>query len=150
MADYDENIDGLDEMIANLESIPLSRKEKSIVVEAGAQVVQHDLTKATKDKMNPELNKIVMDFKKSHGGRYEYEGHLYQGLTHKPNEFMDGSTNVGFQKGYVTVAHWLDGGTYRQPATYFFTKALLDAERSKEVTKAQEIAMQEIMNKKGF
>lgn len=146
----DDDIEGLEDTLASLDTIKFTRKEKSEVVEAGAKIAQEQLEKATKAKMNPELTKIVMDFKKSHGGRYEYQGHLYEGVTHKPNEFIDGSTNIGFQKGYVTVAHWLNNGTYQQPATFFLNQAFAEIQHNQEVTKAQEEAAAEIAKKKGL
>ena len=146
----DDDIEGLEDTLAALDMIKFTRKEKSAVVEAGAKIAQEQLEKATEAKMNPELTKIVMDFKKSHGGRYEYQGHLYEGVTHKPNEFIDGSTNIGFQKGYVTVAHWLNKGTYQQPATFFLNQAFDAMENNEEITKAQEEAGAEIAKQKGF
>lgn len=148
----DEDIEGLDELMLNLDKIKFGRKEKAAIVEAGAVLVEKKVTEDTKAKMNPELTKIVMDFKKSHGGRYEYQGHLYKGVTHKKNEFLDGSTNIGFQKGYVTVAHWLNDGTYQQPATYFLNRSFhgIEEDSNGEIEKAQAEMATAILHTKGL
>lgn len=59
----DEDIEGLDELMLNLDKIKFGRKEKAAIVEAGAVLVEKKVTEDTKAKMNPELTKIVMDFK---------------------------------------------------------------------------------------
>lgn len=146
----EDDIEGLDEMIQSLDAIKLSRDEKAQIVTAGAKVAEEQLRKDTKDMENKDLTKIVMDFKKSHGGRYEYKGHLYDGVIFKPNEFIDGSTNLGFRKGYVTVAHWLNTGTYRQPATFFLNRSFDRILNSTEVDAAQAEKTQEIFKLKGF
>lgn len=146
----EDDIEGLDEMIQSLDAIKLSRDEKAQIVTAGAKVAEEQLRKDTKDMENKDLTKIVMDFKKSHGGRYEYEGHLYEGVIFKPNEFIDGSTNLGFRKGYVTVAHWLNTGTYKQPATFFLNRSFDRILNSTEVDAAQAEKAQEIFKLKGF
>lgn len=146
----EDDIEGLDEMIRSLDAIKLSRDEKAQIVTAGAKVAEEQLRKDTKDMENKDLTKIVMDFKKSHGGRYEYKGHLYDGVIFKPNEFIDGSTNLGFRKGYITVAHWLNTGTYKQPATFFLNRSFDRIANSTEVDSAQAAKAQEIFKLKGF
>lgn len=146
----DDDIEGLDAVLQALDDIPFTRKEKADIVEAGAKIAREQVIAETKAMMNPELTKIVMDFKKSKGGRYEYEGHLYEGVTYKPDEFIDGSTNLGFRKGYVTVAHWLNDGTYRQPATFFLNHAFDNVIENKEVEKAQTERANEILTRKGL
>jgi len=151
MTSSDEfDINGMDELLKSLDEIPLTRIEKSKIVEAGADVVKDNLIKNTKALKNDKLDKIVMDFKKAKGGRYEYQGHLYSGVTFMPNEYIDGSTDVGFQKGYITVAHWLNNGTYRQPATYFLTRTFDDMQHSEKVVEAQTQKAQEIIARKGL
>lgn len=146
----EDNIEGLDAMLRAIDEIQLTRDEKAQIVTAGAKVVEEQLRQDTKKMENKQLPNIIMDFKKSHGGRYEYKGHLYDGVIFKPNEFLDGSTNVGFRKGYVTVAHWLNTGTYKQPATFFLNHSFDAIKSNTAVDDAQALKTQEIFTKKGF
>lgn len=147
----DEEIEGMNALFKNIDRVKMTRKEKSKVVEAGAKIVEDNLKKDTKEaKRNPATGKLIMDFKKSKGGRYEYQGVLEDGVTHKPNEFIDGSTNIGFKNGYVTIAHWFNDGTYRQPGTHFLDKSFAKSEESSAITAAQQAKAIEIINKKGL
>ena len=93
----DEDIEGLDELMLNLDKIKFDRKEKAAIVEAGAVLVEKKVTEDTKAKMNPELTKIVMDFKNLMVVDMNIKA-IYMKVSHKKNEFLDGSTNIGFQK----------------------------------------------------
>lgn len=146
--DVDGDVDGFESMIELIDSYNLNRDEKAMIVEAGAVLASKTLEEKTKEKENPELDKIVMNFKKSKGGYYEYDGHLSQGVTHKPNQHIDGGTDLGFKKGYVTVAHWLNDGTYRQPATYFLDKAFKDIQEDDKVIDAQKAMAMKIIDTK--
>lgn len=139
---------GMDEIFAIIDNLQLSRKEKADIVEAGAQVAEGIFRKAAREKANANLDQIVMDFKASNGGRYVMPGHIYNGVTHEYNQNLDGGTNVGFKNGYVTAAHWLDGGTYRQPATYFFSTAAKQAESDPKIRLAESLVAADIMERK--
>lgn len=145
----EDDIEGLQQMMNNLDKLKFSRKEKSKIVEAGAKIVESDLKKSTiQAKTHPATGEIIMDFKKSKGGYYKYAAKLEDGITHKPNQYIDGSTDIGFQKGFVTVAHWFNDGTYRQPGTYFMNKSFHDSIETGEVQKAQILKATSILNKK--
>lgn len=144
----DFSMEGMDELFAKIDKLKFTREEKAQVVEAGARVAEKKFRKAALEIKNPDLQEIVMDFKKSKGGRYVLPGHIYDGITHEYNQFMDGGTNVGFKSGYVTVAHWVDGGTYRQPGTFFFTRAAQDAEKDEEIRKAEAMIAADIFERK--
>ena len=144
----DFSTEGMDELFHQIDNLNFSRKEKADIVEAGAQVAEQRFRKAARDVANSDLDKIVMDFKATKGGRYELPGHLYNGITHQYNQDIDGGTNVGFMKGYVTVAHWVDGGTYRQPAQFFFTRAAMAAETDEGIRKAEALVAADIFERK--
>lgn len=139
---------GMDEIFANIDNLQLSRKEKADIVEAGAQVAESIFRKAAREHANSDLDQVVMDFKASNGGRYVLPGHIYNGVTHQYNQDISGGTDVGFKSGYVTVAHWLDGGTYRQPATYFFSTAAKEAENDPRIRTAEALVAADIMERK--
>lgn len=144
----DFSTEGMDELFSKIDKMNFSRKEKADIVEAGAQVAEQRFRKAARDVANADLDKIVMDFKATKGGRYELPGHLYNGVTHQYNQYINGGTDVGFKSGYVTVAHWVDGGTYRQPAQFFFTKAAKAAETDEGIRKAEAFAAADIFERK--
>ena len=149
--DVSGDVEGFESMLELVDSFNLNRDERAMIVEAGAKIASKTLTAKTKEKENPELDKIVMNFKKTKGGYYEYDGHLSEGVTHKPNQHVDGGTDLGFKKGYVTVAHWLNDGTYRQPATYFLDKAFKEIEDDNKVYDAEKtMALKIIDNKANY
>jgi len=139
---------GMDELFRKIDKLNFSRVEKANIVEAGARVAEKKIRRAAVGVENRELNNIIMDFKKSHGGRYVMPGHLYNGVTHQYNETAAGGTHVGFKNGYVTLAHWVDGGTFRQPATFFFTHAAQELEKDEEIRKAEAIIAADIFERK--
>lgn len=146
--DVDGDVEGFEGMLEAIDAFAFNREERSMVVEAGAKLAAKALEEKTREKENPELDKIVMDFKKSKGGYYVYDGHLYEGVTHKPNQYLDGGTDLGFQKGYVTVAHWLNDGTYRQPATYFLDRAFKEIQDDERIMNAQKSMVEKIIDAK--
>lgn len=145
-----DDIQGMDEIFSTLDKIKPTRLEKATIVEAGAQIAERKLKEAASKVKNQKLDKIVMDFKKSHGGRYELSGHLDNGVTHKYNQYIDGGTDVGFMNGYVTVAHWVNDGTYRQPATNFLDAAGAQMIEDASIREAEAKAAEIIMKRKGL
>lgn len=81
-------IDGLEGLLEDFEKLNLTRSEKAEIVEAGAKVVKAALEVTTPIDNNREPSK-------------RSKPHLKNEIVFQPNEFSDGSTNVGFSKaGY--------------------------------------------------
>lgn len=94
-----------------------TREEKAKITEKMAKIVSDGLYNATPyDANDPGF----------HGGSSTKKlfkknvKHLREGITHHPNEFADGSTNVGFKQGYYPVAFWTDHGTINQIGQFWF------------------------------
>ncbi len=91
-------IEGLEGLLEDFEKLNLTRSEKAEIVEAGAKRVKAALEETTPIDNNREPSK-------------KSRPHLKSEITFQPNEFSDGSTNVGFSKaGYYN--RFLNEGHY--------------------------------------
>lgn len=150
MADLSQQfVTGFNDVFGSVKKLSVTREQKAEVVNVGAEVLSEELISVTKDTvegngkhLNNELG-ILMDFKAQSKGRYEYPNvRLWDGVTFKKNQYFDGSTDVGFDKRLVTVAHWFNNGTYQQPATFFMNRAFQsgqDAVRKAQFEKGHEL-----------
>lgn len=124
----------------NLSQYLPTRKEKSQVTEAMVVPLAKGLIDATPYDANDKGFKNGSSTKQLFGKSVR---HLREGVTHKPNQYVDGSTQLGFKRGYYPVAIWTDRGTINQPAQYWFERYLanLPAEDAFEagIAKAEEI-----------
>ena len=108
-------VTGEDELLKKLNSFKLSRKERSAIIESAVPIIEKHLYDNTPyDEFEDVTNK------KLYG---ESIGHLRDYITHKPNQFIDGATEVGFERKAYPIAVWTDWGTYRQPAQFWFENA---------------------------
>jgi HK97 gp10 family phage protein len=103
------DVTGLDGIMAQLNSLNLSKEDKVKAVNAGAEAyIKHLVPKIPVDK----------DRKKGK--------HLNQDVTFKPGQYADGSTDVGFnKKGYYY--RFLNNGTKTIKAQHFMEHAAEEA-----------------------
>ena len=117
-----------------------TRKEKSQVTEAMVIPLYQGLYNATPYDPNDKGFKGGSTTKQLFGKDIK---HLREGITHKPNQYIDGSTQLGFKRGYYPIAIGTDRGTINQPPLYWFERyvANLPAEDafSAGIAKAEEI-----------
>lgn len=124
----------------NLSKLLPTRKEKSQVTEAMVIPIYKGLYDATPYDAYDKGFKNGSTTKQLFGKSVR---HLREGITHKPNQYIDGSTQLGFKRGYYPVAIWTDRGTINQKPQYWFEQyvANLPAEEafSAGIAKAEEI-----------
>jgi len=109
-------VTGEDKLLRQLDKFKLSRKERSAIVEAAIPIAEKHLYDSTPyDEFEDVHNK------KLYGKSI---GHLRDHITHKPNQFIDGGTELGFEQKAYPIAVWTDWGTYRQPAQFWFEKSV--------------------------
>ncbi|QHJ84111.1 MAG: hypothetical protein [Caudoviricetes sp.] len=94
-----------------------TRKEKSQIVEEMVKPIEEGLYNATPYDPDDPGFKRGSSTKKLFGKNVK---HLREGITHQPNQFVDGSTQLGFKQGYYPVAFWTDRGTINQKGTFWF------------------------------
>lgn len=140
----DGAVSGEDQLLKSLDNITLSREEKSSIIEHGIGVLEEHLYNAVPYDKN--------DKTADNGNRYLYGKnikHLRNGITHKPNQYPDGSTDLGFSSKYYPLAVWTDWGTYRQPAQFWFEDAFNSIPKEQFFGKEYEKLL-EIKKRKGL
>lgn len=113
--------DGVSYADIDFNKLLLNRAEKSQVVEAMVKPMAESLYNAT------PYDPYDSGFKDGSGTKQLFKKrvrHLREGITHKPNQFTDGSTNLGFKQGYYPVVMWTDHGTIYQPGNGWFLRWL--------------------------
>lgn len=103
----------------DLGKLMFTRKEKAQMTEKMVKPMQEALYDATPYDANDPGFKNGSSTKKLFGKNVK---HLREGITHHPNQFADGSTQLGFKRGYYPVAFWTDRGTINQPGTGWFER----------------------------
>lgn len=112
------SVQGTDNMFQQLDDlIPKNRNDRSKIVEAGVPVAEKQLTNYTPERVHlyPSQNKL--------GSKTRNPLHIKEAVTHLPNEYVDGSTDVGFNSQAAPIARWVDQGTYRQDPQFFIEHA---------------------------
>lgn len=118
--DYHSHDDDID-LDINFDKFLFTREEKSKIVEAMAEpVTRHIYDNTPYDPKDPGFTK-GSSTKKLFGKHLK---HLREGVTHLKNQYPDGSTDVGFKRGYYPIAIWTDRGTIYQPGQYWFERAV--------------------------
>lgn len=113
----EENVTGVEDVLQQLSNMEMDGRKKSKIIEAGARVVEKELKVAAKEAgYNSNLPNMLIY---SDGRKYVIKGHFSDYVTHKPHQYADGSTDVGFSRQGVAVAHWVNNGTYRQNGQHF-------------------------------
>lgn len=132
--------EGTDSMLNLVNKVGFDRAERSLIVEAGAEIVEKHLYDHTPYLDNEDV---------THKELYGYSvGHIRDGITHKPNQFFNGATEVGFNRKVYPIVAWTDWGTYRQPAQFWFEKAAASLPYG-EVYAAQRTVAMALLKKKG-
>lgn len=154
-------IDGLEDLLKDFEKLNLTRSEKAEIVEAGAKRVKIALEETTPIDNNREPSKANA-------------AHLKTEITFEPNEFSDGSTNVGFTvlgyyNRFVNEGHYttygrtfttlksgkkrmyrpkdFEYGTKRVKGRHFLESALLMSRDSTKNAMAKKLG--EVLSRKG-
>lgn len=116
----EENVTGVEDVLQQLSNMEMDGLKKSKIIEAGARVVEKELKVAAKEAgYNSKLPNMLIY---SDGRKYVIKGHFSDYVTHKPHQYADGSTDIGFSRQGVAVAHWVNNGTYRQNGQHFMEK----------------------------
>lgn len=107
------HVQGTNDMLKHLaDVVPETRDEKSKVVEPGAKFAQDQLWRNAPYIDHPSN----IPSRQYLGDKLRNPQHLKdaRSVTHKPNQYIDGSTDVGFTAQAAPIARWVDLGTYRQ------------------------------------
>lgn len=104
------------EDLTNLMKMP--RKDRSTIIEAGAPVAERKFTEAAPFRFHAHKSQDYL------GGKKRRPLHIKEGVTHKPNQYMDGSTDIGFNSSTAPIARWVNDGTRFQPPQFFFDHAI--------------------------
>lgn len=139
--DADFKFTGESEWEASLDALLLTRKEKSQIIES----VMPELTRQLKEA-TPYLEGENVTSKTLFGKNI---GHLRDGVTHKPNQYPDGSTDLGFRSDVYPIAMWTDWGTYRQAPQYWFERKFLANINEDEIFAKQHAVANAILDAKG-
>lgn len=108
-------VHGEDEFLKHLNDLIYSRKELSEIVESAVPMVEEHLRENTPYDEDEDVTN-----KKLYGVSI---GHIRDGITHKPNQYPDGGTDIGFTYQTAPIARWTNWGTYRQKPQFWFEKA---------------------------
>lgn len=104
------------EMNFDWSKLLFNREEKAQITTKMAQEVAKGLYDVTPYDANDPGFKNGSTTKKLFGKNVK---HLREGITFQPNQFIDGSTQVGFKRGYYPVAIWTDRGTINQTGKWY-------------------------------
>lgn len=135
------SVSGEDELLKKLDNFRLTRKEKSAIVESAMPIVEKHLYDNT-----PYLKDEDVQNKRLYGKQI---GHLRDHITYKPNQFPNGSTEIGFQQKAYPIAYWTDWGTYRQPGQFWF-EHMADTMPYEQIFTAQTQTASKIISMKGL
>lgn len=119
------SVQGEDEILKSLSGLAtFTRAERTAIVEAGAPLVEKHLHD-TMDHTGKNGGPVWHEHKYPSDGKLFGKdiGHLMDNITHKPGQFKDGSTLIGFPKEVEPLAKWTNWGTYRQPGYNYFERS---------------------------
>jgi len=109
------SVQGEDEILNQLKNLVLTRKELSEIIESVVPDIEEHLYEYTPYDEDADIEK-----KKLYGKPI---GHLRDYITHKPNQYPDGGTDIGFTSKAAPIARWTNWGTYRQKPQFWFEKS---------------------------
>lgn len=110
-------VSGESELLSSLSNFALTPDERSQIIEAGMPLAENYLKSRTPKEAKDVEGKTL----------YGKEiGHLFEGVTHKKKQNLDGTTSLGFSSRYYPIAIWTDWGTYRQKPQFWFEKAFTE------------------------
>ena len=128
------SVEGEDEILEQLDSlIHMTTAERTSIVEAGVPLVEEHLKKEIPVRVHVYPSQDTL---------YGYSiGQLKDSITHKPGQYMDGGTDVGFNSTMAPIARWVNWGTYRQNPQFFMEhsfnsldkSAVFDAQRQRAI-----------------
>lgn len=110
-----EEVQGEAGLFKDLDSLILTGDERSRIIESAVPMVEEHLKQHT-----PYLEGEDVMSKTLYGKKI---GHIRDNITHKPHEWPDGGTSIGWPKRYAPIARWVNWGTYRQAPQFFFETA---------------------------
>lgn len=117
---------GANQFLKNMNKlVSQNRQDRSKIVEAGAPQMEKQLRLDTPyhEHHYPSNDKLR--------GKPRNPLHLKDSVTHKPNQYVDGSTDVGFSKQASVIAYWRDLGTYKHEGEHFIENAVQDLDKGK-------------------
>ena len=135
-------IHGADKLLRDLDKIvPQTRQDRSKIVEAGVPVAAGQLSNNTPKRVHryPSQNKF--------GSKTRNPLHIKEAVTHQPDEYADGSTDVGFTRQAAPIARWVDQGTYRQDPQFFIEHAFQEMNSSELFGRETQKAIQMLKDK---
>ena len=119
------SVKGEDNLFAKFDKlIPKTRKERSEIVEAGVPAVQKNLQNSTPEHEHKYRSNNYLR------GKLRNPLHLKEAVTHLPNQYIDGSTDVGFSSQAAPIARWVDQGTYRQEPQFFIEHSFEELDKN--------------------
>lgn len=128
------SVEGEDELLKQLNKmVSMTKAERVSIIEAGAPIVESHLKNEIPKRVHlyPSQDKL-----------YGHPiGHLTDSVTHKPGQYMDGGTDIGFNSTMAPIARWVNWGTYRQNPQFFMEHsfnsldkdAVFDAQRKQTI-----------------
>lgn len=137
-------VKGLEEVFKQLDATTqLTREERTEIVEAGVPLVESHLKHAVHEHWRKHIYPS-QDF--LYG---QPIGHIEDGIVHKPGQYVDGGTSVGFDYKNAPIARWVNWGTFRQKPSFFMEDAFTSLDKS-AVFSAQAAMTKQVLQQKGI